>query len=129
MAGKKKTYDNIKFDSGLELDHYKYIKQLDNIEILEVHPNFVLFDSFEWFDIQRGKISKYRKIGYTGDFLLKLPDREKLLVVESKGFQRADYMLRKKLFILKYKDEYDFIQLDNMKQCKDFFKQYIQEEE
>ena len=61
---------------------------------------------------------------YTGDFLLEVPGLDKLLVLEVKGFQRSDYMLRKKLFIMKYHNEYNFLQSNSLKDCKKFFDKY-----
>jgi hypothetical protein len=124
MAGKKTIIDGIQFDSKLEAEHYQYLKTIPNIKILKLQPEFVLYKPFEYFNIETNKTAKFSKMIYTGDFLIELPDYDKPLVLESKGFQRSDYMLRKKLFIMLYHDKYNFLQSNSMKECKKFFDKY-----
>ena len=47
-----------------------------------------------------------RNMKYTGDFKIELPDNNKPVIVEVKGSQTGEYMMRKKLFIMKYKNDY-----------------------
>ena len=124
MAGTKTIINGIRFDSKLEAEHYQYLKDIPNIKILKLQPEFVLFEPFEYFNIQTNKKSKFSKMIYTGDFLLEVPGLDKPLVLESKGFQRSDYMLRKKLFIMLYKADYYFLQSNSMKECRKFFDKY-----
>ena len=51
---------------------------------------------------------------YTPDFLIRIEGSDKPIAIEVKGFRRADYMLRRKLFIMKYNSEVDFIETDKI---------------
>jgi len=124
MAGKKTIISGIQFDSKMEASHYKYLLEIPNIKIKKLQPEFLLFDSFEYFNIDTNKKAKFSKMIYTGDFELEVPGLDKPLILESKGFQRSDYMLRKKLFIMLYNKDYYFLQTNNMKECKAFFDKY-----
>ena len=126
MAGRKTIIDGIKFDSKFEAGIYLYFKK-NNIKILEFQPRFILFDSFKYFNIKAGKEYKMRNMKYTADFKIELPDNDKPVIVEVKGVQTEDYMMRKKLFIMKHKEEYDFLQINNKKDLE-FFNKYIEEE-
>ena len=127
IAGKKTYVDGIKFDSKFEAGIYLYFKQ-QNIKILEFQPQFILFDSFNYFNIKSGKECIMRNMKYTGDFKIELPDNNKPVIVEVKGIQTGEYMMRKKLFIMKYKNDYDFLQINDKKDLE-FFNKYIKEEE
>ena len=124
MAGKKTYLDGHVFDSKFEAGHYAYLKSLSKVKIIKLQPEFQLFEGFEYFDLKKNKIIKYRKMIYTGDFLIELPDIDKPIVVESKGFSRPDYEMRRKLFINKYNKEYYFFQSDKLKDCVDYFGKY-----
>jgi hypothetical protein len=124
IAGKKTKINGIMFDSKLEAEHYTYLLTIPNIKIKRLQPQFLLFDSFEYFNIETNKKAKFSKMIYTADFELEVPGLDKPLILESKGFQRSDYMLRKKLFIMLYNKDYHFLQTNNMKECKAFFDRY-----
>lgn len=113
----KTLVDNILFDSKIEASAYLLFKEakLD----FSLQPEFLLFEPFEYTDLGNKK-RKYSKMIYTGDFLVKSDKYDKPIVVEIKGFQRSDYMLRKKLFIMKYNKDYYFIQLNNIKEIIEF---------
>lgn len=57
---------------------------------------------------------------YTGDFLV-----NDFIVIEVKGFQRSDYMMRKKLFLMKYHTQYKFIQINNLKEAEEVIKEIL----
>ena len=122
MAKRQVTLDDIIFDSGLELNHYTFFKEDPDITIIDIHKTFELFEGFEYYNICKNKKAKYRNMVYTPDFIISIAGRDKLIAVESKGYPRPDYMIRKKLFIMLYQDKYDFIQLNNLKDCENIFK-------
>lgn len=117
---KKTTVDGIVFDSPLEAKHYKYFKNHPKIKILERQKTFNINDSFTWLDIKPKKITKKtaRKMVYTPDFLIEVEGLDKLVIVETKGHARKDYMMRKKLFLMKY-PEYYFVEIGAKKRKKD----------
>jgi predicted nuclease of restriction endonuclease-like RecB superfamily len=124
MAGKKVVIDGIQFDSKMEAGHYTYFKGHPNIQILDIHPELKLFEPFEYRSLEKNQNIKMRGIVYTPDFIISLKGNDKPIVVEVKGFQTDEYMLRKKLFLIKYKDVYDFIQLNSEKECAGIFDRY-----
>ena len=52
MSKKKVKVDNIIFDSKLESEHYKLFKSDVDVEIIELQKTFMLFDTYEYFDIK-----------------------------------------------------------------------------
>jgi hypothetical protein len=124
MAGVKVVLDGYTFDSKLEAEIYALLKAHTKIKIVAVHQTFDLFEPFDWFDFKRQKKGKIRDISYTPDFIVELEGNPKRLAVEVKGFQRSDYMLRKKLFIYKYKEEYDFVQINDASEAREVFGAY-----
>ena len=128
--GSKRTkpiYDGIQFDSKAEVRDYKYIMEHPNIEIIEFEPFFLLEEPFTYFCLEKGKERKYGKFSYKADFLLKVEGLDKLVVWETKGRPKPDYMIRKKLWYKKYGDEYYFVQIHSSKQSKEIFDKYKEE--
>lgn len=117
---KKTTVDGIIFDSPLEAAHYKYLKKHPKIKIIDRQVEFSLNDKFTWLDIKPTKITKKtaRKMVYTPDFLIEVEGLDKLVIIETKGHARKDYMMRKKLFLMKY-PEYYFVEIGARKRKKD----------
>jgi hypothetical protein len=111
--------DLIEFDSKLEYDHYLHLKEQDDIEILGVHQTFTIFDPMKYIDFPRLKLKTQRDIKYTPDFVFKLKGLDRPVAMESKGYARKEYMLRKKLFMLKYSQEYYFYQCNSLKKLKE----------
>jgi hypothetical protein len=124
MAGKKTVIDGITFDSELEASIYQHLKGIPAIKIIKDHHTFNLQEGFEWFDFKHNKTAKIRPMEYTPDLILEIPGHPKKVALEVKGFERSDYVLRKKLFINKYRQEYDFIQIDNITECEEVFGRY-----
>ena len=90
----------------------------------EFEPFFLLEEPFTYFCLEKGKERKYGKFSYKADFLLKVEGLDKLVVWETKGRPKPDYMIRKKLWYKKYGDEYYFVQIHSSKQSKEIFDKY-----
>lgn len=91
----KVLYEDIKFDSKLECNAYKYFKE-NNITILELQPRYLLQDSFK----HNGK--SYRKIEYVADFKIELNGEE--IVIDMKGMRTDVYAMKEKMLLYKYRD-------------------------
>lgn len=118
MAGKKTVYNGIVFDSMFEAAVYKKLKDED-INITGVHPEFILFDDFKYTDMN-GKIHKVRNMKYTGDIQVEVPSLNKPLIIESKnGIITGEYLIRRKLFLMKYSDRYYFQQINSISELMD----------
>ena len=120
--GKKYPYNGIEFDSKNELNHYKYLETLEWVNILTTHKTFHLLDGFTYFCLDKMKKRKTRDMIYTPDFILDV-GLDKPIAFEVKGYARKDYMIRKKLFLNKYREEYYFIESNSVKQCERIMKQ------
>lgn len=97
---RKTVVDGITFDSKKEAEKYQELKLLLRAgEIVDVHlqPKFELIPDFEY----RGK--KIRGVNYTADFLVVLKDGT-VQIIETKGYKTRDYVIRKKLLLMKLKD-------------------------
>ena len=101
---RKTVIDNIKFDSKKEANRYCELKLLlkaREISHLELQPKFELAEGFRY----QGK--KYQAINYIADF--KYIEKDGVEVVEDvKGFKTDVYNIKKKLFLLKHGERYDF---------------------
>lgn len=95
---RKTVIDGITFDSKAEGEYYTLLKEkLVKKEISDFYPQpvFLLQEAFE----KDGK--KFRKIEYIADFLIKHNDGA-TEVVDIKGFETADFKIKRKLFEKKY---------------------------
>ena len=107
----KVEYDGRKFDSKLECNIYKVLKErlTPNYKI-DFQPSFVLQEKFE-FD---GHI--IRPITYKADFVIyKDSETEAKAVIDAKGMETNEFKIKRKLFIRKY--GYDIVILKSMKQA------------
>lgn len=99
---KKVKIDGIWFDSMIEASRYSQLRLLEKakeISDLIVHPIFELQPSFVDFS---GK--KQKAIRYEADFQYKDKAENWNIVVEDvKGMKTKDYLIKKKLFLFKYK--------------------------
>jgi len=125
----KPKHDGITFDSKLEIKHYKLFNSDPDITIVELQKEFELFPPFEYIGLPLFNKRKYRKMVYTPDFIIKFKNLNKPIAVESKGYPRKDYFIRKKLFMMKYSDDYYFLEsnsekdmISKMKQIKEGIK-------
>lgn len=107
----KVEYDGRKFDSKLECNIYKVLKErlTPNYKI-DFQPSFVLQEKFE-FD---GHI--IRPITYKADFVIyKDSETEAKAVIDAKGMETNEFKIKRKIFIRKY--GYDIVILKSMKQA------------
>lgn len=128
MAGRKKKrrtrikkpiVDGRKFDSGLEADHYKILKEHPDIEIIDLQKTFLLQESTKYIGFPKKNKRSFDTITYTPDFIIKAKGFDKPIAMESKGYARPVYQMRKKLFVNKYQDEYYFYECRSVKQLKE----------
>ncbi len=105
----KVEYDGRKFDSKLECNIYKVLKErlTPNYKI-GFQPSFVLQEKFEF----NGHI--IRPITYKADFVI-YKDIEAKAVIDAKGMETNEFKIKRKLFIRKY--GYDIVILKSMKQA------------
>jgi len=102
---RKIEVNGIVFDSRKEAGKYielKLLQRAGEVVDIQLQPEFVLVSDFE----HRGK--KVRGIKYTADFLVRWRDG-RVQVIDVKGYRTRDYIIRKKLFLLKY-PEYEFVE-------------------
>ena len=95
---KKVIIDGIKFDSKKESQYYLKLKMLEKagkIRDLKLQVPFVLIETFKVDD------RTYRKTKYIADFTY-YDGKNKLHVVDVKGFRTKEYELKKKLMAWKY---------------------------
>ena len=100
--------DGHKFPSLKEAQRYNELKLLEKagkIKNLELQPEFEIIPKQKY----RGKTLKRAK--YTPDFKYLDVDNNEWVIEEVKGMPTVDYVLRKKLFILNYGDEYKFLEI------------------
>ena len=119
--GVKYEHDGHVFDSKLEINHYETLKKHnDIIEIIDMQKTFLLLEfPVNYEDFPNRKKRKLRNMIYTPDFIIKVNGYEKLVAMESKGFPRKDYNIRKKLFIREHGDEYYHYECRSVKQLEE----------
>lgn len=104
---KKAIVDGITFDSKKEAGRYQELKLLERagaIKDLSLQPNFLLQDKFQY------KEKTERKIEYIADFQYYVVKDKKWVIEDVKGFKTDVYKLKKKLFLKKYGEDYDFVE-------------------
>ncbi len=105
-----RRFRGIEFDSKLERDHYLILLDDEDVEVLERQKTFLLFDRFSYTRLPSMKKGYIRKMEYTPDFIIAVKGLDKPIALESKGFSRKDYQIKKKLFIRIYSDRYYFME-------------------
>lgn len=105
----KVTVDGHPFDSKKEAIRYKELKLMERagvIKDLELQPKFELIPTI------RTEHETLRKTVYKADFRYTDTKTKGVVVedVKSKGTATQVYKLKKKLFLLKYGDEYTFFE-------------------
>ena len=117
----KYEHDGHVFDSKLEINHYDTLrKHNDIIEIIEMQKTFLLLEfPIHYEDFPNKKKRKLRNMVYTPDFIIKVKGYDKTIAMESKGFPRKDYNIRKKLFIREHGDEYYHYECRSVKQLEE----------
>ena len=101
---KKATFDGITFDSKAEMNRYcelKLMEKAKEISHLTLQPEFLLLEGFRY----KGK--KIQSMKYIADF--QYIEKDGTEVVEDvKGFKTKEYNIKKKLFLHKYGERFDF---------------------
>lgn len=102
---KKTVVNGITFDSKAEAKRYRELlimQEAGEIDGLELQPLFLLVSSFKC----RGK--SYRDIRYIADFLYRETATNTLVVEDVKGVETEVFKIKKKLFLKKYGEAYEF---------------------
>lgn len=95
---KRTEIDGITFDSKVEGEYYLHLKQQQEegkLKEFRLQPSFILLDGY--FKGERW----IRPIIYVADFEVIFPDGTKE-IVDVKGFETADFKIKRKLFEKKY---------------------------
>ncbi|WP_108669630.1 DUF1064 domain-containing protein [Peribacillus acanthi] len=95
---KKTIIDGITFDSKTESEYYLHLKEKCErweIQAFNLQPSFVLQEGFK----KDGKW--HRPIMYIADFEILHTDG-RIEIVDVKGFETADFKIKRKLFEKKY---------------------------
>lgn len=90
----KTVVDGITFDSKMESEYYKHLKQMKAegfVKEIELQPRYLLIPSYQ----KKGKT--VRKMEYIADFLITYKDGFQL-VVDVKGMLTDSFKLKQKLF-------------------------------
>lgn len=104
----KTLVDGIKFDSIKEAKRYQELKLLERagaIKELELQPRFLLQDKFTLDG------TTHRKIEYVGDFKYWDNKEKKWIVEDVKGVKTQVYLIKKKLFLKRYGQDYKFYEI------------------
>lgn len=94
---RKTVIDGITFDSKREAGRYtelKLLERIGEIDALSVHPVYTLVDAFECRGVRE------RAIKYIGDF--QYIENGNLVCEDVKGVQTKVFMIKRKLFLLRY---------------------------
>lgn len=102
---RKTVVDGITFDSKREAERYmelKLLEQAGEISHLELQPVVVLQDKFK----HNGKT--VRAITYRADFAYRDLTTNTSVIEDVKGMETEAFRLKKKMFLKKYGDSYEF---------------------
>jgi very-short-patch-repair endonuclease len=105
---KKVKYNNLTFDSGLELYFYKLLEKENLLASLKMQEPFELQPTFKWQN------KTIRKMEYVSDFYL----ADKKIVIETKGLLEEKAKIKHKLFKFKFPD-HNFFMPRNQVQCRE----------
>lgn len=101
----KMVVDGIRFDSKAEARRYgelKVLEKVGDIEGLSLQPKFTLQEAFK-----QGKTT-IRAIEYRGDFQYYEKKSGRWVVEDVKGMATKEFGIKRKLFLKRYGEEYDF---------------------
>lgn len=107
-GNKKVVVDNVKFDSIAEAKYYEQLKwllQAKQIKSFKCQPKFLLQEAFK----KNGET--VRKIEYIADFEIHNLDGS-IEIVDVKGAETKEFLLKKKLFLKKYDYPLKIVTLD-----------------
>jgi hypothetical protein len=102
---KKTVVDGKKFDSKMEADYFLHLVELaekGEIASFSLQPEYVLQEGFK----KRGL--NFLPIKYKADFEVHLQDGD-YYTVDIKGFETADFKIKKKMFEKRYPQELKLI--------------------
>ena len=91
----KKTVDGVTFDSTMESEFYRLLKESDDVVAFEIQPRYLLQEPFR----KNGKA--IRKIEYVADFKVLYKDKT-FEVIDVKGQETDVFKIKKKLFDKRY---------------------------
>lgn len=94
-----------KFDSKYEYTEWCNLKLLEKSGIISDLRRQVPFDLIPAINTQQGTL---RKITYIADFVYR--EGDKMVAVDTKGFETDVYQIKKRLFILTYGKFYTFVE-------------------
>lgn len=104
---KKTVVDGIPFASKKEAGRYQELKLLERagvIKDLALQPRFLFQDKFKY----KGKTE--RKIEYVADFKYLDTKTGRVVVEDTKGYKPEVYKIKRKLFLKKYGEDFEFIE-------------------
>lgn len=104
-GAKKITIDDIIFDSKMEGEYYKYLKQCkvnSEIQDFTLQPEFILQPKFEKDN------KKYLPIKYKADFKV-IGNDGITTIIDVKGFTTTDFKIKEKMFNYQYKEKLKLI--------------------
>ena len=106
---KKVVYEDLTFDSKMELNIYKRLKELEKDNIIYNLDRQVKFELIP-------KNDKYRACSYIADFVFDTKDKH--FIIDVKGVVLDVFRLKQKIFYDKYKEEIKVVKslkdLDNL---------------
>jgi phenylpropionate dioxygenase-like ring-hydroxylating dioxygenase large terminal subunit len=95
-AKEERTVAGITFASKLEAHCYQELCRLVGRDKIALQPKFELLEAFVGPDG-----TKHRAVNYVGDFLVRVPDGQEL-VVDAKGMVLPEFSLKLKFFTHRY---------------------------
>lgn len=95
---KKNIVDGIKFDSIKESNRYIQLRQMEKLGVISNLQRQVKYELQPSFNFEGTTI---RSINYIADFVYELDGQE--VIEDVKGVRTKEYLLKKKMFIYKYK--------------------------
>ena len=100
-GAKASVYDDIKFDSKLEMKCYVALKQMKRANLLKDFKLQVPYELQEKYVNVAGK--KIRAINYISDFVVETNNGD-IFIIDVKGLVLPYFKMKKKLFEYKYKE-------------------------
>lgn len=97
---KKVVYDDLTFDSKMELNVYKRLKELEKDNIIYNLDRQVKFELIP-------KNDKYRACNYIADFVFYT--KSKHYIIDVKGLVLPEFKLKQKLFYHRYGEEIQIV--------------------
>ena len=94
---KSTEHEGIKFDSEMERDYYLFLLRTIPKERIVIKPKYTLIDAFVNYE---GK--KVRATTYEADYVILNEFGQSIEVIDVKGFETADFKIKKKLFEYRY---------------------------